>query len=256
MKRILAVTLTLSIILVTASFSGCGSSNTPDPSKYSEYVCYDYHLACLDAQEQKANTTIEFDDLKYTIWYRKPVGDSDEQFICASVRQQHPLASTAFVIMQNPNNHIDVFEDWTIKSIELYSIDLKNYKPLWDEDEPARTPASIISTNTDTVVFGELVNFITNDEYSGKHIMNEDFEREIPNDDYVLYIRVHFNESDNIVWDSTVSSYVSHQTVEREITIDKGRIPEGIADRNSLDVSIETCPQLFEWISTSIEDFN
>ena len=256
MKRILAVTLTLSIILVTASFSGCSSSNTPDPSKYSEYVCYDYHLACLDAQEQKANTTIEFDDLKYTIWYRKPVGDSDEQFICASVRQQHPLASTAFVVMQNPNNHIDVIEDWTIKSIELYSIDLKNYKPLWDEDEPARTPASIISTNNDTVVWGELVNFITNDEYSEKHILNEDFEREIPNDDYVLYIRVHFNESDNIVWDSTVSSYVSHQTVEREITIDKGRLPEGIAAPSSHYVSIKDFPQLFEWISTSIENFN
>lgn len=253
MKRTFAIILTFAVVLL---ISGCSSSNAPDPSKYSEYVCYDYHLACLDAYAQTAYTTVEFDDLKYGIKYRKPVGESDEQFICALVGQKHPLSSPRIIIMQNPNYYIDVFKDWTIKSIELYSKDLRYPKPLWDEDEPARTPSKVLNANTDAVVFDEFINFITGDEYSEKHIRNEDFEREIPNDDYVLYIRVHFNESDNIVWDSTVNSYVSHQTTAREISIDKGRLPEGIASPSSLTVSIKDFPQLFEWISTSIENFN
>ena len=42
----------------------------------------------------------------------------------------------------------------------------------------------------------------------------------------------------------------------KEISIDKGRLPVGIASPKSLTVSIKTCPQLFEWISVSIEDLN
>ncbi len=239
---------------LTILLSGCNSQEALDVDKYKDYKCFDYHLACLNAYEQKAKTTVEFNDLEYTIWFRKAVDESDEHFICASVRQRHPLASTEIVITQNPENYIDVFEDWTIKSIELYCIDLRSSKPLWDEDEPARTPAKILNTTTDSAVSDELIDFITNKDCLEKYVLQEDYIREIPNENYVMYTRVQFNESDNIVWDSCVSSYVSVQTQAQDITIDKGRCPDGIAAPNSLAVSIEDYPNLQERISETIDN--
>lgn len=248
MRKKIIIFVALSILL-----SGCSAKGAFEVDKYKDYKCFDYHLACLDAHEQKANTTVWFDDLKYSIWYRKPVGESDEQFICASVRQEHPLSSTEIVVMQNPNGHIDVFSEWTIEKIELYCIDLRNSKPLWDEDEPAITPAKVLNTNTDAVVFDEFINFLTNEGYLDKYILNDNFKRETPNDDYVMYIRVHFNESENIVWDSPVNSYVHKQTQARNIAIDKGRCPEGIAAPSSLMVSIEDFPNLQKFVSGTID---
>lgn len=248
MSKTIIILVALAILL-----SGCSANGAHEVDKYKDYKCFDYHLACLDAHEQKMNTTVEFDDIKYTIWYRKPVGESDEQFICASVKQQHPLSSTEIVIMQNPDEHIDVFSDWTIEKIELYCIDLRSSKPLWDEEEPARTPAKVLNTNTDAVVLDEFINFLTSEAYTEKYILNENYKREIPDDDYVMYIRVHFNESENIVWDSLVNCYVSELTYARDIIIDKGRCPEGIAAPSSLTVSIEDFSNLQKWISGTID---
>lgn len=246
MKRTLFLLVCLTILL-----SGCNSQKVTQTDKYKEYKCFDYHLACLDAEEEKSKAVVELDGIGYTFLYRKPVGESDEKFICSSVSQQHPLSSPMLVIMQNPNNYIDVFKEWTIKKIELYCVDLKSTKPLWDEDEPARTPASVMTATTDVTIFNELTNFITDENYSEKYILKGNSKRETPNDNYVIYIRVHFNESNNIVWDSTVNSYISAQS--RDITIDKGRTPEGIASPNSLSVSVNSFTNLSSWISATID---
>jgi hypothetical protein len=241
------------LTFITILLSGCNAQEVIQTNKYKEYKCFDYHLACLDADENKLKSMIEVDSVGYTILYRKPIGESDEKFICSSVSKQHPLSSTELVIMQNPDNYIDVFAEWTIKKIELYCINLYNTIPLWDENEPARTPASIMSTTTDVAVFDELINFVTDVNYFEKYTLKENFTREMPNDDYVIYIRVHFNESDNIIWDSEISSYVSEQKKYRDITIDKGRVPEGIASKNTLSVQINSFANLSNWISTTID---
>lgn len=70
-----------------------------------------------------------------------------------------------------------------------------------------------------------------------------------------MYIRVHFNESENIVWDSIVKSYILDGTQMRDVVIDKGRTPLSFASPDELCVSIEDYPNLHEWISTSIDEF-
>lgn len=234
---------------------GCSAQETFDADTYSQYKCYDYHLACLDAVEQKASTSLEKDDVEYTISYRKPIGESDEQFICASVRLNSPLATPDLVVMQNPNSYIDVFAEWTIKKVELYCENLKNTKPLWEEDEPSKTPSEILNASTDAAVFNDLISFITDEDRSEKYIPNAGFTQEIPNDDYTIYIRIHFNESENIVWDSPVYSYVSDKTQVRDITIDKGRFPNGISTSSALFVSVGEYPYLTDWIATTIGTF-
>ncbi len=250
--------ISLLLTLVICLFCGCNMQEPPDPDKYSEYKCYDYHLACLDAYEQKAGTLIEEEGGPwFRIWFRKPVGVSDDQFVCTSLSMRHPLASPHLYIMQPSENHIDVFKDWTVKKIEIYYQDINKSKKLFQEDEPARTPTKVIDTSFDSVVFKEFVDFVTIDtDDSEKFDPQENIFREKYNENttYKLYIRVHFNESENIVWDSDIQSYIPSQSGQRYIKIDKGRSVIGLTSENAHRVSIDDFPNLSSWISKVIDE--
>jgi|GEM_PF-5163033 len=256
MKKILKKAAVL-LLLVSSLFNS--SCNTiPNTNQYDEYICYDYHLACLDAENEKFSSVIEYEGVEYHATFRKPVGISDKKFICASVRSYQTLDFPEIVIMQ-PSPHIDVLKEWSIKKIEIYSEDLKTTKLLHQEEEPSRTPNKILNVCSDSDIFGQFINLITNTYNSEKFTVPEGFSREKYNEDefgnetLLLYIRIHFNESENIVWDSTINSYISENSSFRYITIDKGRTPSGIAHESSKYISTENFQILHNWISYTID---
>lgn len=253
MKRLLATILTLSMFFVAISFSGCSNSEKPDPDKYSDYVCYDYHLACLDAHEGKSEAKAFYNDTSYTVWYRKPVGITDEQFVCAWVKGVHPLSTPFLAIMQNPDNYVDVFQEWTVKQIEIYYVDINRSSHIWEENEPARTPIKTLTTVTDELFISEMINFITDEDYNGKFEAPEGYYRESYNteESYKLYLRIKFNESENIVWDSEIKSFVSEKDQNRYILIDKGRTTA--FDEGSQYVVINSLDNLTKTISDTID---
>ena len=227
---------------------GCSNQGALEAEDYVGYKCFDYHLACLDAYSQKAKTVLEFDGIDYTVQFRKAVGVSDSQFICAKVCARQPLATADHGIMQNPDDYIDVLKDWTVNNIELY------YKSVYDtkeDDEPARVPTKILSANSDSIVAEELIGLLTSTVDPGKYEPGNELKLE--SDEYTLYIRIHFNESETIVWDSHVDIRISSETKTRVIAIDKGRTPKAVVGRHSIYVSIENCTRLKEWISAQIE---
>ena len=242
-------------VLLFAMFSGCNSQQEIASEEYKDYICYDYHLSCLDAKESKVYSDVKKDDISYRIWYRQPVGADDEQFVCASIRMRSPLAFPDLVVMQNPDHYVDVLKEWTISKVEIYYQNSKKSKQLWEEKEPARTPTAIVGTITEPEVFAELVDFVTNDDYSDKLSLPEGYLLETyRNDDILrLYIRVHFKESITIVWESTIDCYVSQQNPLRYIAIDKGREPVGLASMNSRTVLINDLGKLTAAISEQID---
>ena len=131
MKRTLLIIL--SILFLSGSLSGCASNRISITDKYCNYKCYDYHLACLNesypfAYEERYYND-DFADYKYKIVFRKPLNTSDEQFICAHVKWIVMLEpGWKNVIMQNPDNYIDVLNDWTIKQIIIYGDELMTLK--------------------------------------------------------------------------------------------------------------------------------
>ncbi len=256
MKKSLNTVLSLLLVFTLVLTTGCRNEDEIDVEKYRNYICYDYHLSCLDAKESKAYLDVEKEDVSYRIWYRQPNSVNDENFVCASVRMNFPLASPDLVVMQNPDKYVDVWKEWTITKAEIYYQDINSVKSLWEEDEPARTPTEIIGTITDTEVFGELVDFVTKDDYSDKVELSENYERETYGDGSVkLYIRVHFEESETIVWDSEIDCYVSQQGEFRYIAIDKGRTPDGIASPKAHTVLINELSELTKSISELIDGF-
>ena len=53
MKNIIRkVSIIMACICIIGVLNGC-SEDTIDPNKYSSYICYDYHLKCLEPEEKK-----------------------------------------------------------------------------------------------------------------------------------------------------------------------------------------------------------
>ena len=70
---------------------------------------------------------------------------------------------------------------------------------------------------------------------------------------YVFYIRIHFNESENIVWDSELISFLSEEGQDRIIQVDMGRKPNDLATPSSKNTSIGDYAHLYSWISDALD---
>lgn len=253
--------LIIVLVVVSALLSGCSRDpyryDIPNPEKYASYICYDYHLYCLDAYKNADSALME-DELgaTYKVSYRYAVGESDDEFICARAGLYAPLSFPEILILQNPEQYIDVWNDWTVKEIQLYVQDLHddNFKRIDEEDEPARTPTSIIATTADADCLTEIKTFAAADEPQ-PFIPPDGYVNEIlQKDRFKFYIRVSFNESANIVWDSAVTPYYSEETGDRLICIDKGNMDD-LFSINAQDVSAEHLDGLASFLSDEIETF-
>lgn len=248
-----AILLTLVALLLT----GCRHRNAFDPQKYEGYICYDRHLACLDAYEKYAIANTEYGNTFYTLTFRKPVGVSDEQFICVKFQVPFMLNFPDLAIMQNPDDYIDVFRDWTVKQIDINVFSLHYPTPIWEEEEPARTPKIVLSTSTDKAVIDEFVEFVTNSDYYERPNYSQMKEEKYNEDDtYYLGIRVHFNESENIVWDTDLRTHIMNESGLRNIIIDKGRetqLDPPSFTTYSCFTSISGLSNLEQWISESVD---
>ena len=239
--------------IIVCIISSCGTfESPPDPNKYVNYVCHDYHLSCLDTYKKSEGTSIKRGNVKYYVSFKKPVGESDEQFVCASV-SQFLGGRPDKRIFQPAEGYVDVYRDWTIKKIELF-IQYFDDDDVIDNDEFAEVPSKVLSSTTDATVFNELADFITNPEYSETYKYQKGVLRERLHDqEYWLYIRVYFNESDTIVWESKVRSLIFPQAEQRRITIDKGQ-PDDSVGTGTQDVFIDDFPNLLNWISDALDE--
>ena len=229
MKKILCIVL--SVLMVILPLSACGKGTDMDPEKYSNYVCYDSLLTCIgdisETVEIKRNT-----GRTYRFTYRKIPDVSDDQFIFTTmypVSAFNLLGTPEFkdisYVFQNPDNYIDVLEEWTIKEIQIYYRD--HAQRLKDEEENSCYPRTtgILATTNDETCIQELLSFITIEEdicYGDELLKREDFQvtyydwdgnSEVSTE---LYIRIIFNESEYIVWNTMVHG-ISNQYNQDEL---------------------------------------
>lgn len=271
MKKILYNSLVVLIAILCCV--GCRPKEKIDAEKYTSYVCYDYHLICYEVEKKSDVASIpytidypwmeEAEELSQTILFRKIANESDEQFVYGHKVVIMPGYFPTPLIFQNPLNYIDVLEDWTVEKVELYyedssspSVedyrDVKKYKPITKKSE-----LRLLSTTGDSAIFEQLKDFITNDEK-----VQLDLEQ-VTSNGYVwerfgkqsadIYLRIYFNESENIVWETSVESLLSEELKERIIIIDKGRTVIDICKEQPVRASINDYEQLYTWISEAMD---
>ena len=263
-KRHILIFIVCSLFLMIGLLSGCAFNETIDGAinaeDYINYKCYDYHLVCLDAYSKADSTYIELERTKNLVYFRKPVAESDKQFVCA--RDGSLFAEREYFVMQNPEDYIDVLQEWTVKKIEFYYRDLdfsdpqNNAKP--DYRDTALKPTEIIATTNDSIIVNQLLDAIVKPEICEPYVFDDENHKESIKPglfNYILYIRVYFNESDVIVWETDVRSYVVWETQERDIVIDVGKaFFDDTFARNRQWVAINSQQDLYQWISNSIDE--
>ena len=264
MKKFLICLLAITTLLPCA-LSSCSKpeESLSDPEKYTSYICYDYHLKCLEPEGKAVKTEFsyrdDFTDIECTerAWIQKIANESDDMFIYARVLPSLLLGTSHKVVMQNPNNYVNVWTDWSVDKIELYYISL--HKPI-TQDKSANIPTAVIATTAKGERILDIKNLVNNapNEWE-KYNIPKGYVRENVDEngrEHVYYLRVHFKESENIVWESQVESFYSSTDNNRIIYIDAGKEPNGVASNNIRDMNLSNYPSLYSWISKAIDTLN
>ena len=240
------------IIILLAACCLCGCGSKPASRKYVNYQLYDNHLYCTDVEEESVRAICESENARGSFNARRLKNIPDEQFICARYRASIFAGYYINVILQNPDNYVDVINEWTISSVELY-LYLRN-----KDDELARTPDKIVASTDNQDVICELLEFLNNDEYSksvflSDSVVSYDEYGQKDKQKYELFLRVNFEEAENIVWDTEVWSGIRNEG-SRYIIVD--RIHSEVFLPNGLEIyaPIDDYPELYEWVNSAIED--
>ena len=266
-KSILKKLIIFGIVLavIAASIAGCSLydhiKNMPSRKdakmykKYEPYRHYDYHLKCCSKEDyitEPLHTSYEVSDgkkLRGIVKFQQ-ISDVDEnQFVYAYWERPIPLGSIGYEkIMQNPDNYIDVFKDWTITKIEFICYES------W-QGEPTGTYTNdmvVIMSTTDKKIISDLKNCIINDKTEDELKDYKSYDEKYYSDKYInSYIRVYFAESDNIVWETEIFRYLSEEKESSLIYIDSGKAVDRYWNANVTQSLIYNYPELQNWIEES-----
>lgn len=251
--KLLALTLVLSLCITGVLYEFRKAAI--DPAKYSSYRCYDYHLKSLKVSRGSAQTEISFveewsgvEQTKLANFRTIP-GESDDMFVFALVMYPFVLDLPDKVVMQNPNHYVDIWEAWTVEKIELY---YTGGKDPTKQDESANIPDAVISVTSETGCLSDIKQLVKSRDELVQADIPEGKGYKYRWADRAYWIRVHFKESKNIVWDARVEWYYSSEIEDTIICIDLGKEPQEISTMNAKEVNISNYTGLFDWIVASL----
>lgn len=220
MRKILSIVLVA--LMMLTMLTGC-KKEPFDVEQYRSYVCYDCNLRCIDFSEASVVKTVDYPGHSFLIAYRQPVDVSDDHFMWIKLRTAFPpnLFYQCYVF-QNPENCIDVWTDWTIQEIQIFTSgdSIGDYHRF----ETSDSELQVISTITDPDCLAELTTFVTSDEFLRLSEIYEDIKSFHSHSGYDfdgdpekttnMFLRVIFNESESIVWESQISCQQNPETGE------------------------------------------
>ena len=222
--------------------------------KYESYRLYEPHLNCLRLEDHKTE--------EFKITYHSPDGEQkqtayvsfseiseadNEQFVFAYMRDVPLLMygrGETNGVLQNPDNYIDVFNDWTIDRIEL--LYCKN-----TSDESSKK--TIIASEDENIIkdFKDCINSgKVEDDIKASNGYSSDMR-------YYYYVRVYFKESDNIYWETRVFRHFlgDNASLKGRYHIDVSRDVDSFIYHYEIESSMKNNETLSKWISDSIDGF-
>ena len=221
---------------------------------YESYRLYDPHLKCLRLEDHK---TAEF-----KITYQSSDGEQkqaayvsfneisdvdNEQFVFAYMRDVPLLMYTrgdTNGILQNPDNYVDVFNTWTINKIEL----------LYCKNTSDKSPQKTIIASEDENIIKDFKDCINSGKVEDDIKVSNGYNSDMR---YYYYVRVYFEESDNIYWETRVCRHFLGDNSARKgrYHIDVSREVDSFIYHYKVESSMKNNPTLSKWISDGIDGF-
>lgn len=218
MRCLVAGFLVIGVLL--GSTSCIFSSGSRMIEDYKDYRCYDYHLRYLDVSNGigKYKFKSAENNTTYMLEYKNIVGEDQSEIIGATVSETFGWLSSRYDrVLQNPQTYVSIIDEWTIEKIQFYVYDVANAEEQAVIFESSDS-AAIESFKT-TMSEKELVVFDVDSNYA------EGYEREFSKKDNEkqLHLRIVFSESENVVWETEIKSYLNSSVNERIFAIDLGK---------------------------------
>lgn len=192
----------LTVVCLCLSLSACienpniADSNSP----YNQYVIYDPHLQCREVDRTEI---IRSQRPPRSVRYFLIPGESSNQFICGD------FGATLFgrpdpYILQNPENYIDVLEEWTIRSVELYADDSNNPAVSYDDTDEFARNYRILLGSFSAEAISELKTAMNSEKIE---FVSTEGDRRIGAGHCKFYLQINFEQHENIVWEMSVNCF-------------------------------------------------
>ena len=224
--------LIIVIIILAVKMAVDSAPSIKNPNKYANYKRYDYHLECIAI----GNSTkiVDRDDFDGVVRYAKIYSVSEDQFVC--LRQSSFLVRDPnLIVLQNPDNYVDVFNEWTVKKMELTD-----------------TNGNVINTLTEQDIIDNFKEFINSEKTSQERIEPWSYFGDNKVDVSHYNIRIYYEESENIYWEIEVSHYTSNgygEYIYARQVIDPATGDDSYA-------SIANYPEIYNWLSECFENID
>lgn len=196
-----AMILSLALCLCLLLVSCLENPNTTDPnSPYNQYVIYDPHLQCREVDRTEI---IHSQRSPWGVRYFSIPGESSNYFICGD------FGATLFgqpdpYILQNPEEYIDVLEEWTIRSVELYVDDSNNPSVSYDDKDEFERNYRISLGSFSAESIGELKTAMNSEK---NEFVSVEGDRQIGGGHCKFYLQINFEQHENIVWEMSVNCF-------------------------------------------------
>lgn len=229
--RLLAIAITF-LVIIGAILAVYFYFHIEYTDEFSDYVCVDSHLVSIATKRDIGYYETQVSDSEYRLTYSLIKGHKRDEFLTVSMRHITLFSSCEEHVLNAPGNDTNPLEDWQINEIQIYSIDRRDKRN--NQHGPfSRVKAQDYYINTLA---------ISNDEKliadTKKHILSEDRVnllkfleenrssydniREVEFDGSVrIKLRLIFNESKSIVWESEISLYRNKDTGEYVVAVDR-----------------------------------
>ena len=223
-----------------------------DNDSYVDYVYKDPHLVCVKEGESVGMQIIEKDGPDCTYYYKLIKEVSDDEFI-AAYEVVYALLRGRNIVLQSPDNDTNVLKDWKIKEIEVFYFDDNEVGGVFQKESATRQGDYIIHSIACTSESGIIEEFLDTILNSSRYTS---FHKCVDKDNYEyvymympsLYLRLHFEEMESLVWDAYISFYRDKTDNSKyEITLycytygDK-------TERESYEIQLDSSSELYQMI--------
>ena len=187
----------------------------PQTDAYADYTVADPNLTWEKTGRTLGKYTVQEDGVSVNYNYKKINGEDEKQIVGAWRRSEALFSYGKNLVLISPDKSLDVFADWKISEIELFLVDSESDE--WDREYTEHEPSDIkrisVAKTQDAGAVEGFLSIIGNADEMPR--LADEYSSELPpardgaSRPAYCGIRIHFEESDGIVWESEMSIYYS-----------------------------------------------